>query len=72
MQWNDLILPVAVSLIHETVASVDSQKTCPLQNGHLRQRFVDMLKKSLVKDNFDPAPAVATVLFVQYVTISFY
>lgn len=39
---------MAVSLIRETVASVDSLKTHPVLNGHL-QRFFDMLEKSPVK-----------------------
>ena len=45
MQRNDLILPVAVSLIRETVTSVDSLKTRPVPNGHL-QRFLGKLEKS--------------------------
>lgn len=52
MQRNDLILPVAVSLIRETVASVELLKTQALQSGH-QQRFLDMLEKSPVEDKVD-------------------
>lgn len=40
MQRNDLILPVAVSSIRETVANVESLKTFNVANGHLHGRRV--------------------------------
>ena len=49
MQRNDLILPVAVSLLHETVANIEALKIRPVPNGHLAQ-FVNMLQHSGVKD----------------------
>lgn len=45
MQRNDLILPVAVSLLHETVTNVQVLKSRPTPNGHL-QRFMNILEKS--------------------------
>ena len=45
MQRNDLILPVAVSLLHETVTNVQVLKSRPAPNGHL-QRFMNILEKS--------------------------
>ena len=45
MQRNDLILPVAVSLLHETVTNVQVLKSRPSPNGHL-QRFMNILEKS--------------------------
>lgn len=45
MQRNDLILPIAVSLLCETVTNVESLKTRPVPNGHLK-RFMDMLEES--------------------------
>ena len=49
MQRNDLILPVAVSLLHETVANIEALKIHPVPNGHLA-RFMNMLQHSGVKD----------------------
>lgn len=49
MQRNDLILPVAVSLLHETVANIEALKIHPVPNGHLA-RFMNMLQHSEVKD----------------------
>lgn len=45
MQRNDLILPVAVSLLQETVASVESLKSSNISGGHL-ERFLQMLQES--------------------------
>lgn len=45
MQRNDLILPVAVSLLNETVTNVQVLKSRLAPNGHL-QRFVNILGKS--------------------------
>lgn len=45
MQRNDLILPIAVSLLRETVTNVESLKTRPIPNGHLKC-FMDMLEES--------------------------
>ena len=45
MQRNDLILPVAVSLLHEMVTNVQVLKSRPAPNGHL-QRFMNILEKS--------------------------
>ena len=47
-----LILSVAVSLIREMVASVDSLKTHSIPNGHL-PRFVDMLEKCPVNEEVE-------------------
>ena len=49
MQRNDLILPVAVSLLHETVANIEALKIRLEPNGHLT-RFMNMLQHSGVKD----------------------
>ena len=49
MQRNDLILPVAVSFLHETVANIEALKIRPVPNGHLAQ-FMNMLQHSGVKD----------------------
>ena len=49
MQRNDLILPVAVSLLHETVANIEALKIHPVPNGNLA-RFMNMLQHSGVKD----------------------
>ena len=49
MQRNDLILPVAVSLLHETVANIEALKIRPVPNEHLA-RFMNMLQHSGVKD----------------------
>ena len=49
MQRNDLILPVAVSFLHETVANIEALKIRPVPNGHLA-RFMNMLQHSGVKD----------------------
>ena len=49
MQRNDLILPVAVALLHETIANVDALKLRPVPNGHLK-RFMNMLEESGVPD----------------------
>ena len=49
MQRNDLILPVAVSFHHETIANVDALKLWPIPNGHLK-RFMNMLEESGVHD----------------------
>ena len=49
MQRNDLILPGAVSLLHETIANVDALKLWPVPNGHLK-RFMNMLEESGVHD----------------------
>lgn len=49
VQHNDLILPVAVSLLHETVANIEALKIRPVPNGHLA-RFMNMLQHSGVKD----------------------
>ena len=48
MQRNDLILPVAVSLIRETVSRVESLKTRPIPNGHLKH-FLFMMENSNVR-----------------------
>ena len=45
MQRNDLILPVAVALLHETIANVDALKLRPVPNGHLK-RFMNMDRDS--------------------------
>ena len=45
MQRNDLILPVAVSLLHETVTNFQVLKSRPAPNDHL-QRFMNILEKS--------------------------
>ena len=45
MQRNDLILPVAVSLLHETVTNVQVLKSRPAPNGHLK-RFMNILEES--------------------------
>jgi len=45
MQRNDLILPVAVSLLHETVTNLQVLKDRPVPNGHLK-RFTDILEHS--------------------------
>lgn len=47
MQRNDLILPVAVSLLHETVTNLQVLKDRPVPNGHLK-RFSDILEHSQV------------------------
>ena len=49
MQRNDLILHVAVSLLHETIANVDALKLRPVPNGHLKQ-FMNMLEEPRVQD----------------------
>ena len=49
MQRNDLILPVAVAILHETIANVDALKLRPVPNGHLK-RFMNMLEESGVPD----------------------
>ena len=49
MQRNDLIRPVAVSLLHETVANIEALEICPVPNGHLA-RFMNMLQHSGFKD----------------------
>ena len=49
MQRNDLILPVAVALLHEMIANVDALKLQPVPNGHLK-RFMNMLEESGVPD----------------------
>ena len=49
MQRNDLILPVAVSLLHETVANIEALKIRPVPNGHLA-RLMNMLQHSGFKD----------------------
>lgn len=48
MQQNDLILPVAVSVIHETVSRVELLKTRPVPNGHLKH-FLFMIENSNVQ-----------------------
>ena len=45
MQRNDLILPVAVSLLHQTVTNVQVLKGRPTPNGHLK-RFMNILEES--------------------------
>ena len=52
MQKNDLILPVAVSSIRETVANVESLKIFNVTNGHL-QRFLNMVEESEVADEVE-------------------
>ena len=47
MQRNDLILPVAVSLLHETVTNLQVLKSRPAPNGHLK-RFTNILEDSEV------------------------
>lgn len=49
MQRNDIILPVAVSLLHEIIANIDALKLRPVPNGHLKQ-FMNMLEVSRVHD----------------------
>ena len=49
MQRNDLIRPVAVSLLHETVANIEALEIRPVPNGHLA-RFMNMLQHSGFKD----------------------
>lgn len=46
---SKLILPVAVALLHETIANVDALKLRPVPNGHLK-RFMNMLEESGVPD----------------------
>ena len=52
MQRNNLILPVAVSSIRETVANLESLKTCHVPNGHLK-RFLNMVEESEVADEVE-------------------
>ena len=47
MQRNDLILPVAVSLLHETVTNLQVLKSPPAPNGHLKH-FTNILEDSEV------------------------
>ena len=49
MQRNDLILPVAVSLLHETITNLDALMIRPVPNGHLKW-FMNMLEESGVDD----------------------
>ena len=49
MQRNDLILPVVVSLLHETLANVQALKSRPAPNGHLKH-FMNILEESGVDD----------------------
>lgn len=49
MQRNDLIIPVAVSLLRETIANIDALKLRPVPNGHLK-RFMNTLEESGVHD----------------------
>ena len=49
MQRNDLILPVVVLLLQETIANVDALKLRPIPNGDLK-RFMNMLEESGVHD----------------------
>lgn len=52
MKRKDLILPVAVSSIRETVANVESLKTFNVANGHLK-RFPNMVEESKVADEVE-------------------
>lgn len=47
MQRNDLILPVAVSLLHETVTNIQVLKSRPAPNGHLK-RYMNIFEESQV------------------------
>lgn len=52
MHRNDLILPVPVSSIRETVANVESLKTFSVANGHV-QKFLNMVEESKVADEVE-------------------